>query len=195
MEDKETTTATDVNTNQDWLTIEVQENTGVIETPQETQKTETEDAPQENNEDDLLNWLLSLKSDDKWEEDKGDAEDADKENKDPFFNPNSEPEIFKKQIDAISTERDGYKTRLDEVTPIVKAIEENPALKSLVDLVQSGTPIAKIFAEWSASRIPPIPKTDTTSKAASPVEDNSPSALVARAKALRRARELNWRTA
>lgn len=54
-----------------------------------------------------MDFLLSLSGDTPSEEPVKE-EDADKD-KDPFHNPNSEPEIFKKQIEAVTLERDEYK--------------------------------------------------------------------------------------
>lgn len=54
-----------------------------------------------------MDFLLSLSGDTPAEE-QVKEEEADKD-KDPFHNPNSEPEIFKKQIESVTAERDELK--------------------------------------------------------------------------------------
>lgn len=56
-----------------------------------------------------MSFLLSKTGDTPEEKKEGEKEDTDKDNKDPFFNPNSEPEIFKKQIESVTLERDELK--------------------------------------------------------------------------------------
>lgn len=181
-----TTPTEEVKPTTDWLPEKVDDNKEEVKaTEQDTPKTDDDDDAK-----DLLEFLQSI-SGDTPEEEKGEKEDADKDNKDPFFNPNSEPEIFKKQIEAVTLERDELKWKVEEFEKskdVLTLIETDPALKSFIKLVQSGTPAAKIFSDYLASKLPPAPDTTATAKGAKAQEWNGPSDLVRRVQAMRQTR-------
>lgn len=166
----------------DWLPDKVNENKEEVKDTQEPQKTDDVD----NDAKDLMDFLLSLSGDTPAEE-QVKEEEADKD-KDPFHNPNSEPEIFKKQIESVTAERDELKWKMEESKEVITLIETDPALKSFIKLVQSWTPAAKIFADYVASRIAPAPETTVTAKWPVPKTENTASALVQRMQAARQTR-------
>jgi hypothetical protein len=180
------TTPEEVKPTTDWLPEKVDDNKEEVKaTEQDTPKTDDEDAK------DLLEFLQSLSGDTPEEKKEGEKEDTDKDNKDPFFNPNSEPEIFKKQIESVTLERDELKWKVEEFEKskeVLTLIETDPALKSFIQLVQKWTPAAKVFSDYLASKLPPAPDTTATAKGAKAQEGNTPADLVRRVQAMRQTR-------